>query len=134
MPRLIPRQPHPYQAPLTAPEQLAPPRARSVAIPLAVGLLCALLAALLPTLLVPVFLPVFQAFGSDLPLITALALQYHLLFWLLPVAVVVVFLCWPVAAQRGRLSCQTGVLGLLACLVFMTLAMYGPIFQAGQAV
>ncbi len=131
MPRLIPRQPHPYQAPLTAPEQLAPPRARSVAIPLAMGLLCSLLAALLPTLVVPSFWPIFEAFGEHLPLITALALNYYLLLWLWPLGFVVVFLCWPAARHRGWVPCLTGVLGLLASLVLLAVSMYGPIFSLG---
>ena len=106
----------------------------TMAIRLIVGLICALIAAALPMLVIPSFQQVFDSFGAQLPLMTQLALSYHLWLWVLPILVIAAFMFWPKAERRPLAACLTGVIGLTLTSVVMILAMYLPVFALGQAI
>ncbi|MBS0308992.1 MAG: hypothetical protein JSS58_08480 [Proteobacteria bacterium] len=101
---------------------------------LAAGLICALLTAIVPMFVVPAFTKVFDSFGSDLPFLTITVLRYYLAFWLLPVLVLIVRLFWPVRRNRAKVSCLTGVIGMLLALLVSAIALYLPIFKMGSVV
>lgn len=125
---------NPYQSPASAVELPATHGSGSTAvIQLIAGLMCALLAALIPTLVIPQFRQVFTSFGTDLPLTTRIALNYHLWLWLLPLVVIAVRLFWPRARKRPRAACLAGIAGLVIALAATLLAMYLPIYQMGSA-
>lgn len=118
---------NPYRAPESQVEAVAEPGSRSVAvIQLVVGLICSAIAALGPILVLP---KVERVFGSDVPLMTRYALDYHLWFWALPLAVIAVHFLWPRPERRHLVSCLTGVIGLVITTVFSVLAMYLPVVK-----
>ena len=124
---------NPYQTPESTFE--VPPKSNNdlaAAFQLIVGMVCALIAALTPTLIIPQFQQVFDGFGTEMPLITHIALSYHLWLWTLPVLVVAARIFWPKAQWRPLASCLVGVISLIVVIPAIILAMYMPIFQLGQ--
>ncbi|QKE63299.1 hypothetical protein HNE05_07965 [Aquipseudomonas campi] len=124
---------NPYQTPESAFEA-APKSSNDLAavIQLIVGLVCALIAALVPALVIPQFQQVFNGFGAQVPLITHIALSYHLWLWTLPIFVIAARIFWPKTQRRPLASCLLGVISLVIVIPAMILAMYLPIFQLGR--
>ena len=121
---------NPYQSPQSAVMSSAQSASGAGAvIQLVVGLLCAIIAALLPILVIPTFHEVFISFGAQLPLLTKVAVGYHLWLWLLPLLVVAARLFWPAKRARAKASCWIGVAFLVITVVVTTLAMYMPILR-----
>jgi len=128
--RVIESMSNPYQSPQSAVvSSVQTTSGAGAVIQLVVGLLCAIIAALLPMLVIPTFHEVFISFGAQLPLLTKVAVGYHLWLWLLPLLVVAAGLFWPAKHRRSKASCWIGVLGLVITVVVTTLAMYMPILR-----
>lgn len=99
---------------------------------LLLGVLMALAAPVAASLAVPQFLPVFVNFGAELPGLTLLLVNHHVLLWLLPVLALAVGALAHVRRWGAGPPLMIGLasLGLVPVLVY---SLYLPIFMLGAA-
>lgn len=95
------------------------------------GLIGATGASIVPFLIVPAFQGVFQKLGSDLPLVTLLALRLYPAFLALPLLVVGAWFFWPRRDKRAWAAFGIGVASLMVVPILLVLAMYLPILRLG---
>ena len=101
---------------------------------LATALAITSIAALVPMLVVRQFASTFDSFGVDLPWITRIAIDYHLLLWLVPPALLALWMKWDGDARRGARIGAIGVALGVASILFFTTAMYLPVFKLAAAI
>ena len=101
---------------------------------LASGIIVATLTAITPFFVIPSFVDVFSSFGTDLPLITKIVLNYYGVAVALPFFVLIAWFFWPTPSRRAIVACIIGLGGSFLISAVMVFSMYWPIFQMSSSV
>jgi hypothetical protein len=102
-------------------------RTTSEKIALTVGLLSAAITAAVAELVIPQFRAVFEGFQAELPTATMLMVDYYRALWLLPLAVLGIWYCWPKPKHGALSSCLIGIASLVIVIPLMTYILYLPV-------
>ena len=92
------------------------------------------IAALAPALVADSFRTTFEAFGTDLPWITAFFLHHHWWLFAIPAAMLALWFFLHDHPYRGRVVAVSGALCAFVTIATAVTAMYIPIFKLSAVI